>query len=257
MLTTLAQELEPLLLSQGRLIQLPEHRQTVYVGDTHGDRQATESVLHRWLGNETVLVFLGDTVDRGPDSRGNLTLILQAKKDHPDSVFLLMGNHEAWSVSSFSPADFWTGLNPEEEEVLGDVFSALPFAAWHPAGVLATHAGLPKVKMLAAIPSIALGSPAWRDMVWGDWSDHPPNVSAAWHSIRPTYGESEFRQRMDRLGARVLVRSHQPRAPQYLYKDRCLTVFTSSAYGPGDRTVACLDPISPPETARGLELIRL
>ena len=60
---------------------------------------------------------------------------------------------------------------------------------------------------------------------------------------------------MDRLGLKVLVRSHQPHAPQYLFDGRCLTIFTSSAYGGGEHTVAILRPDTPLRDARDLELI--
>jgi len=38
----------------------------------------------------------------------------------------------------------------------------------------------------------------------------------------------------------VLVRSHDPLAPERLFKNRCLTIFTSCAYG-RDRKIAVLD----------------
>ena len=39
------------------------------------------------------LIFLGDYIDRGPDSKGVLDLMLQLQRDNPANVFL-MGNHE-------------------------------------------------------------------------------------------------------------------------------------------------------------------
>ena len=45
---------------------------------------------------------------------------------------------------------------------------------------------------------------------------------------------------MDRYGKRVLIRSHQPYAPLYMFKKRCVTIFTSYAYVP-DRNVAIVD----------------
>jgi hypothetical protein len=62
---------------------------------------------------------------------------------------------------------------------------------------------------------------------------------------------------MAQLGARVLVRSHQPFAPTYLFDDRCLTLFTSSAYGDGRRRVAVLHPERDVRTARDLDLIEI
>jgi hypothetical protein len=48
---------------------------------------------------------------------------------------------------------------------------------------------------------------------------------------------------MSRLGKCVLIRSHQPDAPPTMYGKRCLTIFTSSAYGNyvSERTIALVD----------------
>lgn len=41
------------------------------------------------------IIFLGDIVDRGPDSRGALDLVVEAIATHPNSR-LLLGNHDWW-----------------------------------------------------------------------------------------------------------------------------------------------------------------
>ncbi len=50
-------------------------------------------VLREWPP-EARLVFLGDYVDRGPQSRRVLDRLLSLRRERPDTVFL-MGNHEA------------------------------------------------------------------------------------------------------------------------------------------------------------------
>jgi len=245
------------LRTRERVVRLPSDRPIVFVGDTHGDREATERVLARFVVPEHVIVFLGDVVDRGPDSLGNLELVLSETIAHPDSVHLLMGNHEAWNVAPFSPADFWDGLMPDTADRLGNALSRLPLAAWHPAEVLAVHGALPDVPSLGAIDTIELGSQAWRAITWGDWEGSPGGglPSAGWR--RPSFGSVEFSRRMEQLNARILVRSHQPFAPTFLFDDRCLTLFTSCAYGDGVRRVAVLRPDRYAGTARGLDLIDL
>jgi len=239
---------------EGRLIRLPQGKTIVFVGDTHGDREATERVLSRFLSPEHVLVFLGDYVDRGPDSEGNLKLLLETKLAHPERVFLLMGNHEGWAVAPFSPADFWHSLPPYLQREYAEALAWLPLAAWHEGGVLALHGALPDVERVHDIEYIQLGSSDWRKITWGDWAD-VPGYSAGDYFGRPTFGRDFFREVMDRLGLKVLVRSHQPHAPQYLFDGRCLTIFTSSAYGGGEHTVAILRPDTPLRDARDLELI--
>jgi len=73
---------------------------TFVIGDIHGDLQALNVLLSRLppLDNKDTLVFLGDYIDRGPDSAG----VVQAMRYRiPAStmakVVTLRGNHEdAW-----------------------------------------------------------------------------------------------------------------------------------------------------------------
>jgi len=165
-----------------------------------------------------------------------------------------MGNHEAWGVARFRPADFWTSLAAEEADVLAHALLALPLAARHSSTLLAVHAALPNVDSLASIVTVEPGTPPWRDMTWGDWSEERRPVQVV--LSRPLYGPDDFAARSGRLGIRVLVRSHQPDAPTYLYQDRCLTLFTSSAYG-GRRQVAVLASSRQVRSARDLELYEI
>jgi len=242
---------------EGRLIQVPPDRTTVFVGDTHGDRDATERVLHRFPPPEHVIVFLGDYVDRGDDSLGNLTLLLEAKLAHPGRIFMLMGNHEVWAVTPFSPADFWERLSPREGKAYGETLAELPVAAHHPAGVLALHGALPDVVHIEDIARIELGSADWRKITWGDWADVPGYAFGSGVSGRPTFGASYFVEVASRLGIRILIRAHQPSAPTFLFEDRCLTLFTSRAYGTTPRQVAVLRPGISLRSARDLELVEI
>jgi len=244
-----------LFRQQGRLIRLPGDQTIVFVGDTHGDREATESVLARFLLPGHVIVFLGDYVDRGPDSAGNLALLLQMKLSQPDRLFLLMGNHEAWAVSPFSPADFWEGPGPQSDPAYAETLSLLPFAAYHPRHILAVHGALPDVTTTEEIQDMRLGSGNWRKVTWGDWADAPGYVLDPGSFGRPTFGRDYFQEISSRLGLRALVRSHQPLVPAYLFADRCLTLFTSRVYGGSERRVAVLRPDRPVRSARDLELV--
>ena len=253
-LVELLRKAQPLFEREGRLIELPADKTIVFVGDTHGDIDATDRVLNRFRPPEHVLVFLGDYVDRGPDSEGNLSLLVRAKLEHPTSIYLLMGNHEGWLVAPFSPADFWESLPPWDRQDIAEVLSRLPFSAWHPAGVLGLHGALPDVDGVEEIRAIQLGSSQWRKITWGDWVDALGYAVGEWFG-RPSFGRDFFEEISERLGLKALVRSHQPNAPTYLFDYRCLTIFTSSAYGGGDRRVAVLPPGRKVTDARDLELV--
>lgn len=251
---SLVAEFRKVLENEPRLIRLPAERTAVFVGDTHGDREATAEVLGRFFDDRHVLVFLGDYVDRGPDSLGNLRLLMEAKIGHPERIILLMGNHEAWAVAPFTPADFWHRLSPNEEQHLAQALTFLPFAAYHPAGVLALHGVLPDVDDIEEIAYVSLGSANWRKVTWGDWVDGPGYCVDPGFFGRPAYGADYFFEVMEHLGLRVLVRAHQPDAPLFLFADRCLTLFTTNAYGPGLRRVALLYPGQTVHSARDLAI---
>lgn len=74
------------------------HR-TIAIGDIHGDIGHLRLLLAKLpaLDAEDTLVFLGDYLDRGPDSAGVVKLVRELETTLPCRVVCLMGNHEdAW-----------------------------------------------------------------------------------------------------------------------------------------------------------------
>jgi serine/threonine protein phosphatase 1 len=83
------------------------------VGDIHGERELLEELLGKLsLTSEDRLVFLGDYVDRGFDSKGVVDLLLRLRDRH-QCVFLL-GNHESMFLDFLG----WKG----EQYFGGDAF---------------------------------------------------------------------------------------------------------------------------------------
>jgi hypothetical protein len=237
---------------QGRLIELASCGRAVFVGDTHGDLEASQIVVNRYLTPETTLVFLGDYVDRGPHSLENVLFLLEQKLQHPDNIVLLQGNHEGWKFGGFYPADFWEELDEDRRKIFAEVLALLPWMVSASNGVLAAHAGLPDVQTLREINEIEPGSERWRAITWGDWQEVSGYYLGDWGS-RPQYGEAYFREIMRRLEKKILIRGHQPHAPRYLFGKRCLTLFTSSAYAV-PRMVALVDLAEPIQKADQLTL---
>jgi predicted phosphodiesterase len=248
--TKLLQQASELFQKEPRLIEIRDAKRVVFVGDTHGDLEATQMVIERYFNPQTTLIFVGDYVDRGPRSVENIQTLLKLKLEDPKRVILLQGNHEAWKTAPFSPADFWENLSWEQLELYASTLSKLPFAATLPNRVIALHGALPAVDELQKINEISLGSAEWRQIAWGDWQDSP-GQSLGDLGIRPQFGRDRFDTLMNRFGMNVLIRGHQPHAPLYLYGDRCLTIFTSSTYE-RERTVAILDTDEKIKTARDL-----
>lgn len=83
-------------------------KRTIVTADIHGCLQEFRDLLARTGFNEKqdVFVFLGDAVDRGPESQPAAEY-LRAMKDRipPKQIFLLLGNHE-WKYRQKDPSFF-------------------------------------------------------------------------------------------------------------------------------------------------------
>ncbi|WP_309716767.1 metallophosphoesterase [Armatimonas sp.] len=77
------------------------------IGDIHGMGARLETLLAALpRGPEDVTVFLGDAIDRGPDSRGVVNRLLAEHDAAPDRTVLLWGNHEDMAAA------YLTGKHP-------------------------------------------------------------------------------------------------------------------------------------------------
>jgi predicted phosphodiesterase len=112
----LLEEAKRVYEKEPRLIQLPSKGKAVFVGDTHGDLDASQQVIQRYLKKPYHIIFLGDYVDRGDYSEENIQYLLGLKWEHPEEIFLLAGNHEGFMVKEFHPSNFWGSISFEEKE---------------------------------------------------------------------------------------------------------------------------------------------
>jgi predicted phosphodiesterase len=251
----LFEEVGKILEREPRLIHLPSEGRVVFVGDTHGDLDATEHVIHQYLKTPFRMGFLGDYVDRGPYSKENILYLLHMKKEHPEEIFLLAGNHEGYMLKEFYPANFWKSLSLGEREIYNYLFSKLPLAITSQNGILALHGGLPELGSLGEMGQIEWGDENWDRIVWGDFTENNLDIlNDLWG--RPQFGRAYFDRMMDRYQKKILVRSHQPNAPSLMFRKRCITIFTSHAYLPL-RTVVVADLEKEIRTAEDVVIERI
>ncbi|MCF4128454.1 metallophosphoesterase family protein [Methylobacterium sp. SyP6R] len=86
---------------------------TYAIGDIHGRADLLARLLarieeHR-AGRPRRLVFLGDAVDRGPDSAEVIAILRDLQAGEPEAVTCLMGNHEAMLLDAAAGTnlDLW------------------------------------------------------------------------------------------------------------------------------------------------------
>lgn len=88
---------------------------TYAIGDVHGALHKLQQLMARCeahaAGRSRRYVFLGDYIDRGPDSAGVLAVVRETAAKIPDVVALL-GNHEAMLLAALDGAidpEIWLG----------------------------------------------------------------------------------------------------------------------------------------------------
>lgn len=80
----------------------------IVIGDIHGCQNTLKSLLENKIRVEKDdgLYFVGDYIDRGPDSKGVLDYLIKMREEGQKMVFI-RGNHEEMLIESFSSETFF------------------------------------------------------------------------------------------------------------------------------------------------------
>jgi serine/threonine protein phosphatase 1 len=191
------------------------------VGDIHGCLDKLKKLMDviKWRPDEDTLIFIGDYVDRGPDSSGVIEYIIGLKKKS-DRVICLMGNHETLFMDylegkenqvflfngGVQTLDSYGGMELEVPEIHMDFLHSLqPY--YQTKNYIFVHAGLRN--------NIPLGRQSLKDLLW----------------IREEFITSHYNH-----GRRVIF-GHTP-YPMPLVHDNKIGIDTGAVYG-GELT--CLE----------------
>lgn len=76
------------------------------IGDIHGCYDKLVGLIKVLpLRDDDLIIFLGDYIDRGPDSKGVVDFIISLQKERVDKIICLKGNHEKMFL------DYLNGIN--------------------------------------------------------------------------------------------------------------------------------------------------
>src|SRR5271157_3308563 len=84
------------------------------IPDIHGHYSCLNLILKRILPLriQDQLIFLGDYIDRGPNSNKVINKLIELKKLFPEQVVFLRGNHEELLLQSFGYLPITKILSP-------------------------------------------------------------------------------------------------------------------------------------------------
>jgi serine/threonine protein phosphatase 1 len=110
--------------------KLAFNMRTIAVGDVHGCLKALEQLIAAIAPvPEDLLVFLGDYVDRGPDSRGVIEFLIELRSRC--QLVCLLGNHEIMFRSALmgAEAELWLEVGGQQTlESYGGTLANVPSA---------------------------------------------------------------------------------------------------------------------------------
>jgi hypothetical protein len=216
-------------------VELGVPSKLVIIGDIHGDITTLRYILNQinvdvMLGNShNKLIFLGDYVDRGPDSLAVLYAICSLKTRFPESVILMRGNHEAPIEFPFPshnlPAEiidhfgYQRGKLVYNEKIL-PFFHLLTLATLIEGSLLLVHGGVPTGSYddtfrehLSTAGRTYTNNTIMEEILWNDPRQGIRNRDG-WEFSRRGIGKHfgiEISRKWLRISkTRVIVRGHEP-----------------------------------------------
>ena len=214
------------------------------VGDLHGNIRDTIRIItaSNWLMSDTILLFLGDYVDRGDFSVEVVTLLLSLMLEFPNRVYLLRGNHEFKDLNKnygfqmqvcedFGDDTLWTQFN--------SVFDYLSIAAIVNGNIFCVHGGISKhMKKLTQISTMqkpitsCTESQLLCDLMWSDPNPEYPYFQESARGYGSLFGCVASLRFTKEFSFKNVIRAHQcvKNGIDIFANGMVITVFSSSNY---------------------------
>uniref|UniRef100_A0A8R1U106 Serine/threonine-protein phosphatase n=3 Tax=Onchocerca TaxID=6281 RepID=A0A8R1U106_ONCVO len=211
------------------------------VGDIHGQYED----MHKLFGvigkvPDVKMIFLGDYVDRGPQSIETIIYLLCLKVKYRDRIYLLRGNHETPAVNRIygfyneCALKYNVGLWWDFQSF----FNRMPMAGLISKRVLCMHGGLsPHLTNLEQIrqikrPCEPLDRGLLIDLIWSD----PTNKGDGWfyspRGLSYSFGKGVLLSACKLLKIDLIIRAHQVVQDGYelMVGKKLITIFSAPNY---------------------------
>jgi protein phosphatase len=235
----------------GGLVELQDVGRLAIIGDLHGDFNCLAAIVQevskeRFFDDPAnKMVFLGDYVDRGPNSAGVLAAVCNLKVRYAESILMMRGNHEAPSEFPFSSHDFPfelirtfgedEGRNIYRKSLL--LFRELTLATIVAGKIMLVHGGLPTEdhsknyrKEVADARENFMHSRVLEEILWNDPREIVGMPGWEWsdRGLGRYFGPDITRRWLTATGTACVVRGHEPcRGYKIDHGGRVMTIFSS------------------------------
>ena len=231
----------------GRLVKLPGDGEAVVVGDIHGDVESLYHILRESdfmrrarEGEPVYAVFLGDYADRGIRGPEVYYVVLKLKEMYPDRVVLLRGNHEGPTDILAMPHDlpfhmlskFGREEGMRAYRAVRELWDFLYTAALVEGKLVMLHGGAPttvrRLEDLAFAHERHPEEPTLEEVLWSDPEEGITGAYPSWRGAGKLFGPDVTKRFLSVVGARALVRGHEPCPTGYKlnHEDLIMTIFS-------------------------------
>lgn len=132
---------------------MEQSKDLLIIGDVHGCYYTLKKLVkENWNPESSLLIQVGDLVNKGPNSAQSVAYWLKLRKKYPESVFMVRGNHEQLLVQAIKRPYLYNPCNKVRSEIRKSDLNlkkvkkwlvSLPLK-WENDHILITHAGVAK-----------------------------------------------------------------------------------------------------------------
>ncbi|MDV0447500.1 hypothetical protein MsAg5_14000 [Methanosarcinaceae archaeon Ag5] len=227
----------PVLEQEGAVLSL-NAKKTLIVTDIHGNADILDFILK--FGKEKGVdsyVFLGDYIDKGPDSVGVLNRLFELKLSNPN-VALLRGNHETTDVSTYG--EFRSSVSNEPDLFLSAnaAFENMPIAAVLFGKIFCVHGGLTENDSISGISKSDSFGYLWNDPFDAKgWTPSPRG------SRVKRFGPDVAKTFLKKNGLQLIIRGHitLETGVKFWFDKTLVSLYSALPYsGPDIKAAVCI-----------------